>query len=325
MYNKPRYTVFVHNLGFSENETTVKRHFEKAGLITNVEMIRDSVNRTRGFAYVTYEDSENAKLSIDMFNNTFFNDRRIYVQFVDGSSSTSDQKSKYDTIVSKLDQIIDLLTPDRPIKRRNIIKREVIEKVEPQKFLYTKPIEHFTTIIPIGLPWLIESTTKTTLSHKGHNIIVEVSDVDEDNKNTHYPCFLFNGINEEQGGNRWATSSHQDDAFVFILFDELVEADLLIMTARDGSDCLQAPDSFEIFGVGKLGKLVSLQKFIGVKWAPNLKLYFKFKNKTKYFGYKIVFYSCEFKAKYFGLAELNLGKIQKKSKDDESSDDCLIC
>lgn len=318
-------TVFVHNLNFSENEASIASYFGAAGPIVDVQVLRDTTNRSRGFAYITYRNALDAQSSVLMFNNSIFNGRKIIVQFIDNSNRLKEEidEQRYKYITKKLDDIIDLLGTDRSrnTKRTRQTMRQVVPSFYKEPSVYSKPQNPYFNLIPIGQTWLVETRTKNTLIFNGKKIIVEASNVDKDNQETHYPHFLFNGINEIQNGNRWATSSHQKSAYIFIQFSEPVLANILIMTSRNGNDCLQAPSSFEVFGIGRFGIKNSLRRFDNVKWSPNLTQYFTLNNSTEYTSFKIMFYSSDFPSKYFGLAELNLGTFVKNKSDD---DECLI-
>lgn len=72
-------TVFVNNLSFSASEDDLKNHFEKYGKITHVNVVRNNHGKSRGFAYIEYEQEEDTHKAIEE-NNQLFMNRKLEVK-----------------------------------------------------------------------------------------------------------------------------------------------------------------------------------------------------------------------------------------------------
>lgn len=289
--------ILVQNLNYSEKEESIKSHFERAGKISKIRLFRDNKNQSKGIAYIKYKEADDAKRAVNMFTDTVYSGRRLKVELFNGERNEENEdriEERLDVIEKKLDEVIRLLKSNHENQKNADSNSE-------------DGLINFINLIPIGQTWNIDSPTKNTLTYNGNFYIVEVSNVDRDNQETHYPYFLFNGINETHGGNRWATDSYQDIAYIKIRFSRPIVANVLTMTARNGEDSQQAPTSFEIFGIKQNEASQSLNRFDEVIWTPNLNLTFQFNNRNSYSAYKIVFYESNFPTQYFGLSELNLG------------------
>lgn len=73
--------IFIHNLNYSENDKSIRSHFGKVGNIKDVQIPRDPKNKTKGFAFVTYENAEHAQLAIQIFHNTMLKGKKICVEY----------------------------------------------------------------------------------------------------------------------------------------------------------------------------------------------------------------------------------------------------
>lgn len=72
-------TVFVNNLSFSASEEDLKNHFEKYGKIAHVNVVRNNHGKSRGFAYIEYEQEEDTHKAIEE-NNQLFMNRKLEVK-----------------------------------------------------------------------------------------------------------------------------------------------------------------------------------------------------------------------------------------------------
>lgn len=72
--------LFVGNLSFNTQESTLESLFAQAGPVASVRVMRDqATGRARGFGFVEMETEDAAQAAIDKFNNTELDGRRIAV------------------------------------------------------------------------------------------------------------------------------------------------------------------------------------------------------------------------------------------------------
>ena len=72
--------LFVGNLSFNTQESTLESLFSQAGNVASVRVMRDqATGRARGFGFVEMETEEAAQAAIDKFNNTELDGRKIAV------------------------------------------------------------------------------------------------------------------------------------------------------------------------------------------------------------------------------------------------------
>ena len=72
--------LFVGNLSYNTQESTLEELFAQAGTVASVRVMRDqATGRARGFGFVEMETEEAATAAIDKFNNTEVDGRRIAV------------------------------------------------------------------------------------------------------------------------------------------------------------------------------------------------------------------------------------------------------
>ncbi len=72
--------LFVGNLPFSTEESTLQDLFSQAGPVDSVRVMRDqATGRSRGFGFVEMATEEAAQAAIDRFNETELDGRRIAV------------------------------------------------------------------------------------------------------------------------------------------------------------------------------------------------------------------------------------------------------
>jgi RNA recognition motif-containing protein len=72
--------LFVGNLSFSTEESTLQDLFAQAGPVDSVRVMRDqATGRSRGFGFVEMATEEAAQAAIDKFNETDLDGRRIAV------------------------------------------------------------------------------------------------------------------------------------------------------------------------------------------------------------------------------------------------------
>jgi RNA recognition motif-containing protein len=72
--------LYVGNLSFSTEESTLETLFGEAGAIESVRVMRDmATGRSRGFAFVEMQTDEGASAAIERFNNSELDGRRLTV------------------------------------------------------------------------------------------------------------------------------------------------------------------------------------------------------------------------------------------------------
>lgn len=72
--------LYVGNLSYGTTEDGLRELFAKAGTVVAVDMIKDrDTGRTKGFAFVTMGNQEEAESAIKMLNEKMLDDRMIRV------------------------------------------------------------------------------------------------------------------------------------------------------------------------------------------------------------------------------------------------------
>jgi len=72
--------IYVSNLSFHTSETDLKALFEKFGVVTSVKIITDrETNRSRGFAFVEMESTEDGNAAISGLNQKEIQGRPLSV------------------------------------------------------------------------------------------------------------------------------------------------------------------------------------------------------------------------------------------------------
>ena len=72
--------LFVGNLPWTLTEDDVKKEFESAGTIVSVELPRDRLNRSKGFARVEFSTGAEAKNAVKLFNGKEMDGRSLLVR-----------------------------------------------------------------------------------------------------------------------------------------------------------------------------------------------------------------------------------------------------
>lgn len=72
--------IFVSNLSFNTQDEDLRKHFSQYGTVASVKVIVDRVtNRSRGFGFVTMDDTNEAETAIRELNGVMLDDRSIKV------------------------------------------------------------------------------------------------------------------------------------------------------------------------------------------------------------------------------------------------------
>jgi cold-inducible RNA-binding protein len=72
--------LYVGNLAFATEESTIQELFGQAGPVQSVRLMRDkATGQSRGFAFVEMETDEGARAAIERFNEAELDGRRLTV------------------------------------------------------------------------------------------------------------------------------------------------------------------------------------------------------------------------------------------------------
>jgi RNA recognition motif-containing protein len=72
--------IFVSNLSFNIQDEDLRKHFSQYGSVASVKVIIDKVtNRSRGFGFVTMDDTNEAETAIRELNGVMLDNRSIKV------------------------------------------------------------------------------------------------------------------------------------------------------------------------------------------------------------------------------------------------------
>jgi len=79
--SNPGTVLYVGNLGRRVDETDIRDAFEKYGRIASIEIVKDPyTNECRGFAFVKYENSDEATDAVQALDNSNLDGRKIRVE-----------------------------------------------------------------------------------------------------------------------------------------------------------------------------------------------------------------------------------------------------
>jgi cold-inducible RNA-binding protein len=72
--------LYVGNLSYDTTEDGLRAKFSEAGTVVSVEVIKDrDTGRTKGFAFITMSNQEEAENAIKMYNGKTLDNREIKV------------------------------------------------------------------------------------------------------------------------------------------------------------------------------------------------------------------------------------------------------
>lgn len=72
--------IFVSNLSFNIQDEDLRKHFSQYGAVASVKVVVDRItNRSRGFGFVTMDDTNEAETAIRELNGVVLDDRSIKV------------------------------------------------------------------------------------------------------------------------------------------------------------------------------------------------------------------------------------------------------
>jgi len=152
-YKKSAY-IFVGNLPFELNEGDIIQMFSQWGEIVDCNLIRDNPmkggGKSRGFAFVAYEDQRSTVLAVDNFNGTNLQGRDLHVDHVlryrkpknlkkgDSASGGVGDVEEDDETYEKRRQMIWDYRKYRNCRPPHGVKDEIVARNEGQKKLKEK-------------------------------------------------------------------------------------------------------------------------------------------------------------------------------------------
>ncbi|KAJ9661817.1 hypothetical protein H2198_001782 [Neophaeococcomyces mojaviensis] len=90
---KPKPTIYIGNLFFDVTENDLNKEFSRFGTIQNTRLIRDARGLSKGFAYLTFENTEQAQAAVNDLNQQLFEGRRLLVAFAHQTEAS--QRTEY--------------------------------------------------------------------------------------------------------------------------------------------------------------------------------------------------------------------------------------
>lgn len=89
--------LYVGNLSYTTNEESLRRAFAQAGTVVSVDIIKDrETGRTKGFAFVTMNNQEEAENAIKLWNGKSLDNREIKVNIARPREEKPKRKSYND-------------------------------------------------------------------------------------------------------------------------------------------------------------------------------------------------------------------------------------
>lgn len=89
--------LYVGNLSYDTNEESLRRAFAQAGTVVSVDIIKDrDTGRTKGFAFVTMNNQEEAENAIKLWNGKSLDNREIKVNIARPREDKPKRKSYND-------------------------------------------------------------------------------------------------------------------------------------------------------------------------------------------------------------------------------------
>lgn len=85
-----RRRIIIQNVNYKADEESLEKHFMQAGLIEKVIISKMPNQKSKGIAYVTYENTEGARNAIKKFNGTIFMNNQLYIRFYDLEESENE-------------------------------------------------------------------------------------------------------------------------------------------------------------------------------------------------------------------------------------------
>ena len=89
--------LYVGNLSYDTTEESLRRAFAQAGTVVSVDIIKDrDTGRTKGFAFVTMNNQEEAENAIKLWNGKSLDNREIKVNIARPREEKPKRKSYND-------------------------------------------------------------------------------------------------------------------------------------------------------------------------------------------------------------------------------------
>ncbi|XP_028798897.1 glycine-rich RNA-binding protein 4, mitochondrial-like [Neltuma alba] len=72
--------IVVKNLPYSTGETILKKEFSNFGEIAEVKVVKDTTEKSKGYAFIQYTCQDDAMLALENMDQKAFDGRKIYVE-----------------------------------------------------------------------------------------------------------------------------------------------------------------------------------------------------------------------------------------------------
>lgn len=150
-----RCSIIVHNLNYNERLDDIESFFKQAGEISEIDVVKDNQNRSRGVAIIKYKKPEDARYAVATFNNEEFNKKKIRVDFEkiteinfeekcklleEKTKRLEDQNKQYKKQYRLLEEKYDSLSKQFEDSFR-LFKDQLAQRLEGQTNQFTQQIE----------------------------------------------------------------------------------------------------------------------------------------------------------------------------------------
>ena len=93
MENSMSKKIYVKNLNWNTNESALEEAYSQFGTVTDTRIIKDrDSGRSRGFGFVTFENSNDADLAIRELNGVELDGRTVGVELAIDRQNTNHQR-----------------------------------------------------------------------------------------------------------------------------------------------------------------------------------------------------------------------------------------
>lgn len=89
-------TIIARNIDYRVDPKTIDEYFSKAGSITNIKILADAQGNSKGIAFITFSNPDEANNAIQSFNGQIFNGKKLFVGLKNSETSSSNQKDEND-------------------------------------------------------------------------------------------------------------------------------------------------------------------------------------------------------------------------------------
>jgi RNA-binding motif X-linked protein 2 len=152
--------IYIGGLPYELNEGDVLAVFSQYGEIVNINLIRDSkTGKSKGFAFVCYQDQRSTILAVDNFNGMKLLTRLIQVDHVDKYKVPKYKES----VPEDIRQIWEEGCAPKPI---NIPEAQLKAEVVAEKRATKRKLEQYETVVPLEKEKVSKELKKMRKAHK---------------------------------------------------------------------------------------------------------------------------------------------------------------